>query len=255
MSSGGVALADIEQFLAQELAIKSVPDPYTENGLILENATKKATKIALGVTPSLRFLARAAQQGCDAAITHHGLLFGRGVRKVSPILRGRLAQLFAADMAFFSYHLPLDAHPRLGNNALIARALGLKNIEFVGISAVGRGQKDSSFGSLVEDFEAFLGSECVHLFGNPEQAITRVGVCTGAGADELLALAAQGKIDAAFTGEIAERHFHEATELAVPLAAGGHFATERCGIRGLGPLLEERFAGLSAVFIDEDCPI
>ena len=189
---------------------------------------------------------------------HHGLFWGAGPLLVDPLLKRRLKVLFDHDIGLAAYHLPLDAHPTLGNNARIAAELGLR-VE--GWFAESGGAPLAVHGTLPEPTTAEalafalgeLTGKPVQLFlGGPSQ-ISRIGICSG-GAGRTLPEAAALGLQAFISGEPEEDSRAQAHELGITYLAGGHHATETFGVRALGSLLPQRF-GLETTFIDADNPV
>jgi dinuclear metal center YbgI/SA1388 family protein len=215
--------------------------------------------IATGVSAQAELFELAAGEKADLLLVHHGLFWGDGVRAIDPLLKRRLQLLFEAHIALAAYHLPLDAHPSIGNNALIAQALNAEETlpfamhhgEPIGCIATlpGRGLEARELFARVS---AVTDREPLAFDTGPAQ-VERVAIVSGAGADYLEAAAAAGA-HALLTGEVAERSMAQARELGLHLIAAGHYATETFGIRRLGDHLAERF-GLHHVFLDVPNPV
>jgi dinuclear metal center YbgI/SA1388 family protein len=233
-------------------------EDYCVNGLQVPGARAVET-IASGVSAHAELFELAATERADLLLVHHGLFWGSGVRSVDELLKRRLQALFDAGIALAAYHLPLDAHPELGNNALLARALGADRLTPF---ALHRGRPIGFVGSLPEDglaaeelvarVRAATAADPLVFDAGPAR-IRRVAVVTGSGADYLAEAAAAGA-DALVTGEPAERTMALARETGLHLVAAGHYATETFGVRGLGELLAERF-GARHVFLDVPNPV
>jgi dinuclear metal center YbgI/SA1388 family protein len=236
-------------------------DDYCVNGLQVPGPAE-VQRIASGVSAHVELFERAAESGAGLLLVHHGLFWGPGVRAIDATLHRRLKVLFAADIALAAYHLPLDAHPELGNNALLARALGAEHMQPFGSY---RGETIGFLASLGIDAED--GVEAAELFarvgrvtsreplvlGSGPPRIQRLAIVSGAGSDFAEEAAAAGA-QALLTGEPAERVTATARELGLHVIAAGHHATETLGIRALGELLAGRF-GLDHVFIDVPNPV
>lgn len=248
---------EIIAWLDELLEIDSFED-YGPNGLQVPGAAE-VTKVATGVTPNLEFLLRARDAGAELAIAHHLLFLGEGPRALSEQLAERLRTLLTADLALAAYHLPLDAHPEVGNNALLCRALGLEAeqrrfAEFKGrsIGVVGRSAEPLAAAELVRRVADAVGREPLVFDAGPER-VRRVGIVTG-GASGAIAEAAALGLDAFVTGEPAEHVMGDARETGVHFIAAGHYATETFGVRRLGDLVAERF-GVEHEFVDVPNPI
>jgi dinuclear metal center YbgI/SA1388 family protein len=233
-------------------------EDYCVNGLQVPGPERVAT-IATGVSANAELFSLAAAEGAELLIVHHGLFWGPGVRAIDPLLATRLKLLFDAGIALAAYHLPLDAHPELGNNALLARELGAAGLRPFGEH---RGQPIGFLASLpdgglppaelCERVGRATGQSPLHLDGGPEQ-LREVAIVTGAGADYIGDAAAAGA-QALITGEAAERATALAREHRVHLIAAGHHATETFGVRALGERLAERFA-VRHVFLNVPNPV
>lgn len=237
----------------------SAPDweDYGPNGLQVPGA-EDVRVIVSGVSAHRELFERAAEAGAQLVLCHHGLLWDRGPRVVTPGLRRRLEALFAADLSLVAYHLPLDAHPEVGNNALLCGALGLDRGEPFGdhrgraIGFVGRSSRPIGIAELLERCRAALGREPLAFETGPEE-VRSVGIVSGGGASSLGEAIERG-LDAFLTGEPAEFALAEAREAGIHFIAAGHHATETLGVRRLGELLERRL-GVSHRFIDVPNPV
>ncbi len=238
-------------------------DDYCVNGLQVPGPATVET-LATGVSASAELFERAAEAEADLLLVHHGLFWGDGERQIDEVLKRRLKLLFDADIALAAYHLPLDAHPEHGNNALLADALGAHTTQpFALHHGVPIGvlaelpSPGLTFAELLTAAARATGGS-TSPFGfeapNPHNApATTIAVVTGAGADYLADAAAAGA-QALITGEASERTMALAREHGVHLIAAGHYATETFGVRSLGDLLAERF-GLRHTFLDIPNPV
>jgi dinuclear metal center YbgI/SA1388 family protein len=233
-------------------------EDYGPNGLQVPGPDDVAT-IATGVSAHAELFELAAREGAGLLVVHHGLFWGAGPGVIDPVLKRRLQILFDADIALAAYHLPLDAHPEVGNNALLARALGAEDAEPF---ALHRGQPIGVLASLPGDGlapgELFdrvgeITEREPLAFDSGPGRVRRLAIVSGAGADYIDEAAAAGA-DALLTGEVAERAMAQAREQRLHLIAAGHYATETFGVRRLGEHLAERF-GLRHVFIDVPNPL
>ncbi len=233
-------------------------EDYCANGLQVPGPSTVET-IATGVSAHAELFELAATEQADLLLVHHGLFWGAGTRAIDAQLKRRLRLLFDNEIALAAYHLPLDAHPELGNNALLAKALGAKD---QAPFALHRGQPIGCMATLPND-----GLPANELFARVARTtnreplsfdagpplIRRLAIVSGAGADYTAEAAAAGA-DALLTGEPSERSMAQARELGVHLIAAGHYATETFGVRRLGELLAKRF-GVRHVFIDVPNPV
>jgi dinuclear metal center YbgI/SA1388 family protein len=231
---------------------------YCPNGLQVPGRAEVA-KLATGVSASAELFERAAAEHADLLVVHHGLFWGSAPAAIDARMKRRLKLLFEADMSLAAYHLPLDAHPEVGNNALIARALGadmlepfaLHEGEPIGFIARLPGEGLQA-GALFAQVEALTARTPLVFDAGPE-LVRRVAIVSGAGNDFLAAAITAGA-DAFLTGEPAERVMSEAQEAGIHYIGAGHYATETFGVRRLGEHLSERFS-LEHMFIDVPNPI
>jgi dinuclear metal center YbgI/SA1388 family protein len=237
---------------ARELLDLDSFDDYGPMGLQVVGADE-VTKIAAGVSSSRELFDRAAQAGAELLIVHHGLFWDNDPRVVDRQLKGRLQALFAGDVTLAAYHLALDAHPEIGNNALLARELGIASPERVldwGFG--GRLEPAAGVDELAGRLEKATGQEPQVFEGGPD-GIERVAVITGGAARLFPQIAALG-YDAFVTGEPAEPTLHAARELGTHFLAGGHYATETFGIKALAERLAQHF-DLEWEFLDLPNPV
>jgi dinuclear metal center YbgI/SA1388 family protein len=251
------ALADIIADLDGLLEPERFHD-WCPNGLQVPGRSEVAT-VATGVTAHLELFERARETGADLLLVHHGIIWGSQPLPIDAAGKRRLKLLFDADLSLAGYHLPLDAHPEVGNNALLARALGAEP------SAPFASHRDRTIGFLAEIPGEGIAPEelfarvrtATHrdplVFDSGPERVRRVAVVTGAGSDYLGEAIAAGA-DAFLTGEPAERVMAQAREGGIHFIAAGHYATETFGVRALGERLGERF-GLRHVFLDVPNPI
>jgi dinuclear metal center YbgI/SA1388 family protein len=242
---------DILAYARELLDLDSYPD-YGPMGLQVVGADE-VTKIAAGVSSSRELFELAARAGAQLLVVHHGLFWDNDPRIVDAQMKGRLKALFDGDVTLAGYHLALDAHPEIGNNALVARLLGVESRQRVlewGFGGALEGP--ATLEELAGRLEQATGRRPQVFDGGP-QRIERVAVITGGGAKLFPQIAALG-YDAYITGEPAEPTLHAARELGVHFLAGGHYATETFGIKALAEKLAERF-GLEWEFLDLPNPV
>jgi len=246
----GVALQDVTQYLNQLLRIGEIPDyPGALNGLQVEN-TGFVRKIAGAVDASQASIDAAIDGGADLILVHHGL-FWDGNQPLTGRRYSRIKRLLQADAALYSAHLPLDVHPELGNNVLVARALGLR-IEgrfgdYKGEPLGVWGHLELTREALAARLDSVLGSR-VRLVPGGAERIRKVGVITG-GAAQMIGAAVAAGLDAFVTGEGSHHNYFDAQEGGINLLLGGHYATEVWGVRALAAQVAERF-DLPWQFID-----
>jgi dinuclear metal center YbgI/SA1388 family protein len=233
------------------------PD-YGPNGLQVPGA-EQVELVVTGVSAHLELFEQAAAIGAQMVLCHHGILWDKAPRAVSAALKARLATLFGADLSLVAYHLPLDAHAELGNNALICGALGLERAEPFAehrgrsIGWVGRsGEERLAPHALLERCTTAFGSEPLAFLEGPAR-VRSVGVVSGGGAGSLAEAIERG-LDAFLTGEPSEPAMADAHEAGIHFIAGGHYATETLGVRRLGELVAERF-GIEHRFVEIPNPV
>jgi dinuclear metal center YbgI/SA1388 family protein len=234
---------EIIAYLDDLLEIDAFTD-YGPNGLQVPGA-ERVSMVMTGVSAQRELFEEAAAAGAELVLCHHGLFWESHGRSIGPAMRERLRILFDADISLAGYHLPLDAHPEVGNNAQICAALGLEPAEPFAehkgrpIGIVGRSADGIAFAELRSRCaSAFEQEPFVWEYG-PE-LVHSVGILSGGGPGNFVEAIGLG-LDAFLTGETAEHVMADARENGVHFIAGGHYATERFGIRRLGELVAERF--------------
>ena len=227
---------------------------YCPNGLQVEGRSE-IRRVICGVTASLELLEHAVEIGADAIIVHHGWFWRSEDPRVTGIRRRRLGLLLAHDINLFGYHLPLDGHPELGNNAQLARLMGWHvegPVADQPLLLLGRPEHPQSAAEMARMVAARLAREPL-LVGDESRRVERIAWCTG-GAQDYFEQAINAGADLYVSGEISEKTVHLARESGVPYMAAGHHATERYGIRALAAYLTLH-CGLEAVFVDIDNPV
>jgi dinuclear metal center YbgI/SA1388 family protein len=206
-----------------------------------------------GVSSSRELFERAGAAGAQLVLVHHGLFWRNEPLLVDRRLKGRLEALFASNLTLAAYHLALDAHPEVGNNALLAGLLGAEHQgEFAGIGAGARLAEPVTIEDLAQRLEQATGRTPLVFAEGPER-IERVAVVTGGGGTRLIDAAHEG-YDALVTGEPEEPALHTARELGIHFLAGGHYATETFGVKALAARLADEFS-VDWEFLDVDNPI
>jgi dinuclear metal center YbgI/SA1388 family protein len=264
-------------------------EDYCVNGLQVPGGEQIST-LATGVSAHAELFELAAAEGAELLLVHHGLFWGSGITAIDPVLARRLRLLFDSNVALAAYHLPLDAHPQLGNNALLARALGAEGAlepfalhrgQPIGFIARLPGDPDEpgspagvpsaageprpageprapAPGEGIPATELFARVRTVTareplVYDTGPERVRRLAIVSGAGADYLEDAAAAGA-DGLLTGEVPERAMAQARESGLHLIAAGHYATETFGVKHLGEQLAEGF-GLRHVFLDVPNPV
>jgi dinuclear metal center YbgI/SA1388 family protein len=242
---------DILAFADALLEVDRFPE-YGRAGLQVLGADEVAT-IACGVSSSLELFERAAAAGAELLLVHHGLFWRNEPLVVDRRLRGRLEALFTANMTLAAYHLALDAHPEVGNNALLAEQLGATRAgAFAEIGVDARLEEPVAIDTLAARLRDATGREPLVFAHGPER-IERIAVVTGGGGAQLIQAAHEG-YDALVTGEPEEPAIYTARELGIHFLAGGHYATETFGVRALAARLADEF-GLAWSFVDVPNPV
>ncbi|MFN0163302.1 MAG: Nif3-like dinuclear metal center hexameric protein [Burkholderiales bacterium] len=227
---------------------------YCPNGLQVEGKPQ-IMRLASGVTASLALIERAVDDGADALIVHHGVFWRGDDMRVVGTRRARLARLLSAEVNLFAYHLPLDAHPTLGNNAQLGTRLGLVAESTFGEQELGRVaaiEAPLTAASFAARVGLVLGREPL-LLGDATRQVRRIAWCTG-GAQGYFEAAIAAGADLYLSGEASEQTTHLARESGVPFVAAGHHATERYGACALAEHLAQRF-DLGHCFHDIDNPV
>ena len=226
---------------------------YCPNGLQVEGRAEVVNLVS-GVTASLALIERAVEMQADAILVHHGLFWkGDDLRIVGPKKR-RLALLLKHEINLFAYHLPLDAHPALGNNAQLAQQLGFRITGRFAEQEIGfLGELTSPLPAeaLTATVSSALGRKAL-VVGPVGRVVKRIAWCTG-GAQGYFEQAIAAGCDAFLSGEISEQTTHLAREAGVPYIAAGHHATERYGVQGVGAWLHAQH-GVRHQFVDDDNP-
>lgn len=228
-----------------------------ENGLQVEGRDEVRT-VVCGVTANAALIDAAIDAKADAIFVHHGLVWGGGMRKLTGWLGVRVRRLFEGGLSLFAYHLPLDAHPTLGNNAGLADALGVTAErapfgEYKGQLIGARGALTDGpmpLADVVDRVRKNVG-EPPFVFGDLAREVRQVGLCTG-GAPELLQAAVDERLDLYVTGEVTEWSKAVAQETGVAFIAAGHHNSERFGPRRVAEALAAE--GLDARFVDVENP-
>jgi dinuclear metal center YbgI/SA1388 family protein len=248
---------DLIGFLDDLLDARAFPD-FGPNGLQVPGR-REVESIATGVSAHGPLFAQAAAAGAGLVLVHHGLFWRGQPLQITPAMHRRLKLLFDHDIALGAYHLPLDAHPEHGNNALIAQGLdGIDPQPFAehGGRAIGVHVRFGGDGLTLDELDrrvaALCGQEPLVIAGG-EHGVRSLGIVSGAATDDVHEAVALG-LDAFLTGEPAERAFGIARDDGIHFLAAGHHATETFGIRRVGDLLAQRF-GVTHVHLDVRNPI
>ncbi len=238
---------ELENIVNQRLN-SSVFSDYVPNGLQVEGRAEVKTLIT-GVTASQALVDEAVVRNADAILVHHGYFWKSEPVVIKGMKRNRLRALLANDINLYGWHLPLDAHQELGNNAQLAKLLDIEvKGEVQPLVFWGKLPTPLSGEALAQRIEHNLGRMPLHCGDNAPAQIRRVAWCSGGGQGFIDSAAAFG-VDAYITGEVSEQTIHSARERCIHFFAAGHHATERGGIKALGEWLAKQH-GLDVTFID-----
>ena len=247
----GITNKDLLKHMSELLQANKIKD-YCPNGLQVEGR-EDIKKIVTGVTASQALIDEAIELQADAILVHHGYFWKGEDPCVKGMKKQRLKALLSNDINLYAYHLPLDIHPSLGNNAQLANLLdietlgGLEQTNPFSVAMQGRFQTPLSHADLGKRLRSVLGSNVLSE-GDDAAMIKSVAWCTGGGQGYIDMAAEQG-IDAFISGEVSEQTIHTAREMNIHFFAAGHHATERYGAKALGQHLAETF-DLDVEFID-----
>ena len=227
---------------------------YCPNGLQVE-ANPRVEHIVCGVTASQALIEAAIEQGADTILVHHGYFWKGEAQPLTGIKGRRIASLLRNNINLLAFHLPLDAHPEVGNNVQLAAVMDWQIESSCGeqeLVLTGRPAQPQTLQQLTEAIEARLDTRALAI-GAGDHEITRLAWCTGAAQGFIEAAAGQG-VDAFISGEVSEPTFHLAREMGIHYIAAGHHATERYGVQALAAEIARRF-GIRQQFIDIPNPV
>ena len=239
---------ELESYLADYLKIHEFKD-YAPNGLQVEG-TEQIHKIVTGVTACQALIDRAIECGADAILVHHGYFWKSEPTQIIGMKRRRIKSLLINDINLFGYHLPLDAHDELGNNALLGKLWGVENIECRDLVRIGSLPEPMPIADFVERVASTLNREPLHLEGGAESVQT-IAWCSG-GAQRMISMVLDA--DVYISGEVSEDNAHISREEGIHYLAAGHHATETLGIKALGEHLAQTF-DLEVEFIEIPNPV
>jgi len=248
---------EFEQYLNKLLATESIKD-YCPNGLQIQGQ-KHISKIVTGVTASKALIDQAITLQADTILVHHGYFWKNEPYVIRGIKHQRIKALLTHNINLFAYHLPIDVHPMLGNNAQLGKLLSIENIQALtgctpeGIVMQGELSSVLTAYEFTQIINNALNRTCLHIAPPSNKTISTVAWCTGGG-QNYIELVAEHGIDAFITGEASEQTTHIAREMNIHFFAAGHHATERYGIKALGEHIHQAL-GLDVNFIDIDNPV
>jgi dinuclear metal center YbgI/SA1388 family protein len=250
----GAAVAARDEIIAflDDLLDSAAFEDYGPNGLQVPGA-REVSVVVTGVSAHLELFHRAAALRAQLVLCHHGLLWNKQPLALDELRKARLSALFAGDMSLAAYHLPLDAHPEVGNNALICEQLGLERAERFGdVGWIGRAAEPIARDELIARCRRVFGQDPLAFEDGPRE-VRAVGIVSGGGAFALSEAVARG-LDAMISGEPSEPAMAESQEAGITFIAGGHYASETFGVRRLGEILAERF-GVEHRFVGVPNPV
>jgi len=230
---------------------------YCPNGMQVQGRDQ-VRRLVTGVTACQALIDRAIESEADMLLVHHGYFWRGEDETITGIKKTRIEALLKHNISLLAYHLPLDVHPELGNNAALGKLLGFKTSGDLGkqnnnsIGLTGELEAPLEGTALAELLQNRLGRPALHIPGRAKP-IRTVGWCTGA-AQNFIDLALNAGVDAYITGEVSEQTVHFARETGIHFFAAGHHATERYGVQAVAQHLVEKF-GLDHEFIDIDNPV
>jgi dinuclear metal center YbgI/SA1388 family protein len=242
---------EIVAFADDLLEVDRFPE-YGRPGLQVAGADE-VTRLACGVSASLELFERAASAGAQLVLVHHGLFWRNEPLWIDRRQRGRLEALFRADLSLVAYHLALDAHPELGNNAQLAAALGVDREGAFGTVGVGGRLREPCGAEAFQERVLAATLRYPLVFPQGPELIERVAISTGAAGHDLIRAAHEG-YDLFLTGEPEEPSLQTARELGIHFVAAGHDATERLGVQALAARLAEEF-DLGWEFVEVENPV
>lgn len=246
---------ELLSFLDNTLQPSKIKD-YCPNGLQVEGASD-VKHIVTGVTASQALIDAAITKGADTILVHHGYFWKGESQVITSLKKNRIKRLLIADINLIAYHLPLDIHPTIGNNAQLAKLFNIVDVEGLeagnkqSVAVKGRLESPKTVSELAKVIENKLGRTPL-VEGDSNKRIETVAWCSGGG-QNFIEMAGEQGIDAFITGEVSEQTIHLAREYDIAFFAAGHHATERYGAKALGELISEEL-DVSVSFIDIDNP-
>ena len=248
---------ELESYLAELLKPQQIKD-FTPNGLQIQGSAH-ISKVITGVTASKALIDKAIAEQADAILVHHGYFWKNESYVIRGMKHDRIKALLLNDINLYAYHLPLDIHPSLGNNAQLAKLFNIVDVvplevgNPLSVAMQGCFEHPCSGEAFSQLINSTLERECLHIAAPSNKPIKTIAWCSGGG-QGYIELAAEQGIDAFLTGEVSEQTTHIAHEMDIHFFAAGHHATERYGIKALGEHLAEKH-GLEVIFVDIDNPV
>ncbi len=239
--------------LIDDLLLPNTVNDYCPNGLQVEGSVE-INKVITGVTASQALIDEAIKRNADCILVHHGYFWKGESQTLTGLKMRRIKSLLLHDINLFAYHLPIDIHPELGNNAQLGKLLQVNNIQchptLTPNGIVMWGELATGFDaiSFKQHLASVLHREPLHVSASSSKTIKKIAWCTGGGQGYIDACAALG-VDAFISGEISEQTTHSARELDIHYFAAGHHATERYGVKAIGEYLS-RISSVDVEFVD-----
>ena len=248
-------LRELTGSLDRYLDLKAFPDDVSNNGLQVE-AGEEVTRVVAGVDACMALFEAARERGAELVIAHHGISWGAEPRRMTGVPGARLAALFRHGISLYAAHLPLDAHPVVGNNAQLAEMMDLRERQSC---ARYHGAEIGFAGALPEALTAaelaakldarFTWTKTATKVWNGGRRVRRAAVISGGGGDLCFEAAAEMDCEAVVTGEFTHQMYHEMKESGVAVIALGHYVSETVGVRAVLALLKEQY-GIDGAFVD-----
>lgn len=243
------------EYIDNLLGVKLFKD-YAPNGLQIQGA-ENIKKILGGVSATEALIDEAIQVGADTILVHHGYFWGGEDARIINMKARRIKKILANNINLIAYHLPLDAHSKLGNNAQLMQILGLEEIQYTddatALLKLGKFAKPMQSFEFAKLIHTTLKRKPLHIYAKEDKVLNQVAICSGA-AQDLIEEAFNLGADAFITGEVSERTTHFAQEMGIDFFAAGHHATETFGVKSLGEHLADKFK-LDFIFKDIFNPV
>lgn len=237
----------LEKYLSEYLSASSFSD-YCPNGLQIEGRPD-ISKIVTGVSANQDLIERAIDEQADALLVHHGFFWKNESAVITGIKKNRIKALLDNHINLFAYHLPLDAHPVIGNNIQLALRFNIQNPQPIGETLVWQGEVDASLHEVVQSV-INVTSRAPLAFGNKDKKIKKITWCSG-GAQSYIEHAINIGADCFITGEVSEQIPAICKENDIAFISAGHHATERYGVQALGQHISQKFE-LDCQYVDID---
>ena len=250
-------LAELCNYLDSELNLAAFSGDYSNNGIQVAGGDQEITKAIFAVDAALETIEYAEDAKADFLFVHHGISWGSGFRRITGVDAKRIGLLFSSGITLYAAHLPLDAHPELGNNALLNKILGAKDLapfchvegNFIGYT--GTLSRRCGIEALVKKLKAALDDAECNFYGDPDLKAGKIAVVSGGCSETVLTQAAEAGAELVVTGEFKHQLYHLARELDLSVIAAGHYATETVGVKAVMEKINAKF-GIEVEFAD--CP-